>query len=160
NFWKYSKASRSSRATPSPLAYIRPSCHSAKPWPCSAAYFKEISARDFSPLFSASFALRIASTGDIARVGAAAAAAWACGASVGVTCGGCGVPSSASTDSTPSPDVNAKLSAMTLNVRIARLLGGSARVGDRAMQRVADLLGVFPDVACGDVLGTWLPGLA
>ena len=36
--------------------------------------------------------------------------------------------------------------ARTLNIRIARLLGGPARMGDGAMQRIADLLGVFPDV--------------
>ena len=58
---------------------MRPSCQSAKPWPCSAAYCSDITARVFSPVLSASVALRIASTGDIASVGA---------------CGDDGVPSS------------------------------------------------------------------
>src|SRR5712675_1507598 len=49
---------------------MRPSCQSAKPWPCSAAYCSDITARVFSPVLSASVALRIASTGDIASVGA------------------------------------------------------------------------------------------
>src|ERR1051325_1216490 len=40
---KYSKARRSSCATPSPSAYIRPSFHCATGWPPSAAYCSEVS---------------------------------------------------------------------------------------------------------------------
>src|SRR4051794_38963540 len=124
---------------------MRPSCQSAKPWPCSAAYCSDITARVFSPVLSASVALRIASTGDIARVGA---------------CGGDGVPSSAGVGSIPKASAITAGLARALNIRIGRLLGGAARMGDRAMQRVPHLLGVFPDVTGSNVALARLPGLA
>src|SRR6202011_3750901 len=40
---KYSNARRSSWATPSPSAYIRPSFHCATGWPPSAAYCSDVS---------------------------------------------------------------------------------------------------------------------
>ncbi len=65
---------------------MRPSFQSAKPWPCSAAYCSDVTARVFSPVLSASVAQRNASTGDSASAGA---------------CGGDGVPSSDSVGSSP-----------------------------------------------------------
>src|SRR5882724_1240606 len=124
---------------------MRPSCQSAKPWPCSAAYCSDITARVFSPVLSASVALRIASTGDIASVGA---------------CGGDGVPSSAGVGSIPKASANTAALARALNIRIGRLLGGPARVGDGAVQRIPHLLGVFPDVTGRDVAFVRFPGLA
>src|SRR4029079_7430262 len=115
---------------------MRPSCQSAKPWPCSAAYCSDITARVFSPVLSASVALRIASTGDIAKVGA---------------CGGDGVPSSAGGGSIPKGTAITSALASALNISIGLLLCGPARMGDGAMQRIPHLLGVFPDVARGHV---------
>ena len=37
--------------------------------------------------------------------------------------------------------------AIMPDIRIARLLGRAARMGDRALTRRADLLGVFPQIA-------------
>src|SRR4029079_15089189 len=155
NFWKYSKARWSSRATPSPSAYMRPSCQSAKPWPCSAAYCSDVTARFFSPVRSASVPLRNASTGDILAAGDSAA--WL---GDSAACGGDGVPSSDRVGSIPKASTITAVLATTLNIRIARCLGSSARMGDGAMQRVADLLGVFPDRARRDVVGVRLPRLA
>src|SRR3954467_1577436 len=125
---------------------MRPSCQSAKPWPCSAAYCSEITARFFSPVLSASVALRIASIGVIAGDSAA--------------CGDDGVPSSDRVGSTPKVSAITVALATTLNIRIARCLGSPARMGDGAVERVADLLGVFPDRAGGDVVRPRLPALA
>src|SRR3954452_23924252 len=124
---------------------MRPSCQSAKPWPCSAAYCSDITARLFSPVLSASVALRIASTGDIASVGA---------------CSGDGVPSSAGVGSIPKASAIAAAPARRLNIRIGRLLGGPARMGDGAVQRISHLLGVFPDVSGRNVAFVRLPDLA
>src|SRR6476620_12792840 len=107
---------------------MRPSCQSAKPWPCSAAYCSDMTARFFSPVLSASVALRIASTGDSAA------------------CGDDGVPSSDRLGPPPNATAITAALAKILNIRIARTLGGPARMGDGAMQRIADLLGVFPYV--------------
>src|SRR5436190_18831028 len=120
---------------------MRPSCQSAKPWPCSAAYCSDDTARDFSPVLSASVALRIASPGVIAAVA------------------GDGLPSSDRVGSIPKASATTVALARTLNIRIARLLGGPARVGDGAMQRIGDLLGVFPDVAGGDIADLRLAAL-
>src|SRR3954447_25634025 len=124
---------------------MRPSCQSAKPWPCSAAYCSDITARVFSPVLSASVALRIASTGDIARVGA---------------CGGDGVPSSAGVGSIPTANTMTVALMRALNIRIGRFLCGAAGMSDRAMQRIPHLLGIFPDVTGRDVAFVRLPGLA
>src|SRR4029078_8794801 len=124
---------------------MRPSCQSAKPWPCSAAYCSEMTARFFSPVLSASVALRIASIGVIAGDSAA--------------CGDDGVPSSDRVGSIPKASAITVALATTLNIRIARRLGGSARMGDGAMQRIADLLGVFPDVTGIDIALVGLPTL-
>src|SRR5262245_13536605 len=70
---KYSKARRSLRSTPSPSAYMRPSFHWASAWPCSAAYWNEVSALSFSPARRAWVPERNASTG--VSVGARPAAA-------------------------------------------------------------------------------------
>src|SRR6185436_5132207 len=125
---------------------MRPSCQSAKPWPCSAAYCSDMTARFFSPVLSASVALCIASTGDMAGD----SAAW----------GDDGVPSSDRVGSIPKATAITAALARTLNIRIARCLSSSARMGDRAMQRVANLLGVFPDGAGRDVARLRLPALA
>src|SRR5476649_1192424 len=122
---------------------MRPSCQSAKPWPCSAAYCSDTTARVFSPVLSASLALRIASTGDIANVGA---------------CGGDGVPSSAGVGSIPKASAITVALARRLNIRIGRLLYGPTWVGDGAVQRISHLLGVFPDVARRDIALVRLPG--
>src|SRR4051794_16096394 len=125
---------------------MRPSCQSAKPWPWSAAYCNDVTARVFSPVLSASVALRIASFG----VMAGDSAAW----------GAEGVPSSDRVGSIPKASAITVTLARALNVRIARLLGSPARMGDGAMQRIADLLGVFPDVTGLDIVLVRLPSLA
>ncbi len=60
---KYWKARSSSRGTPSPVAYMRPSFHCASAWPCSAAYSSEDSALSFWPALSAVAPERNASPG-------------------------------------------------------------------------------------------------
>src|SRR4029079_1054420 len=72
-------------------------------------------------------------------------------ASVGV-CGDEGLPSSASPGSMPRTSTSVAALARRLNVRITRLLCGAARMGHGAMQRIADLLGVFPDVTGLDIV--------
>ena len=70
---------------------------------------------------SASVPLRIASTGDIAGDARLSAAT--------------GVPSSDRVGSIPKASAITAALARTLNIRIARLLGRPARMGDGAMQR-------------------------
>src|SRR4029079_13155763 len=79
-------------------------------------------------------------------------------ASVGV-CGDEGLPSSASPGSMPRTSTSVAAPARRLNVRITRLLCGAARMGHGAMQRIADLLRVFPDVTGLDVVLVRLPVL-
>src|SRR5262245_21510408 len=104
---------------------MRPSCHSAKLLPCSAAYCSEVTARVLSLVRSCSVADFSASTGEIATLGA-------------------GVPSSDRVAVGDSASPKAASAMARLDVRIARLLCGAARMGDRAVKRRADLLGVFP----------------
>ena len=63
------------------------------------------------------------------------------------TASGDGVPSSERPGSTPKASTNKAALATALNVRIARLLGGGARMSHGPVQGIANLLGVFPDVA-------------
>src|ERR1043166_2650958 len=77
-----------------------------------------------------------------AAAGAAGGSDWSCARPlVG--------PSKASAGASPSPNpISTKLSAR-LHVRIARLLGRSARMGHGAVERGPDLLGVLPQIPGG-----------
>src|SRR5262245_12856685 len=124
---------------------MRPSCHCATPCPCSAAYCSEFNARAFSPARSASVPARKASTG------------------VGGTMAGDGVPSSDSdgdgASAKPTPITAAE--TRTLAIRIARPFRSAARMGHRAADRGADLLGVLPQRAGAELRLARLPsGLA
>src|SRR5581483_1900753 len=122
---------------------MRPSCQSAKPWPCSAAYCRAETARAFSPSRSASAPAWNASSGE---VGIAASA------------GADGVPSSDMLG--PRPDARpamAKPTRTILDVRITRRLCRAARMGHGTVERRADLLGVFPEAAGGIMVVLRLP---
>src|SRR3954454_19734714 len=127
---KYSKARKSSCATPSPSAYIRPSFHCATGWPPSAAYCSEV--REVA----------------VAADGTAFFKAWAvpgCAATTGmaVSCGPTGVPSKAAAGATcRAPAVNATM--VHSNIRITLLLARTTWVGHGTIHRGSDLLGVLP----------------
>src|SRR5262249_36410666 len=64
-------------------------------------------------------------------------------------------PTATPSKATPSKAVL----AMTLDVRIARALGRRAGMGHRAIARRSDLLGVFPQISCGEYGSPRLPRL-
>src|SRR5882757_1564974 len=132
---KYSKARRSSWATPSPSAYIRPSFHCATGWPPSAAYCSED-----NELVGATAAVAGAAT----RFRAAAAPGWAETTGSAVSCGLTGAPSKANpgTEAGMAPNSNAKM--IRLYVRITLFLVRTTWMSYRAIHRWPNLLGIFP----------------
>src|SRR4051812_45271903 len=71
-----------------------------------------------------------------------------------------GVPSKANPGVSPSPRPSATNAMMRSRVRIALLLGGSARMGHGAIDGGPDLLGVFPKIAGAVLRLARLPALA
>src|SRR5258708_10186725 len=128
---KYSKARRSSWATPSPSAYIRPNFHWATGGPPSAAYCNEVS--DVSGV-----------DGGITFFKAAAAPGWAETTGIAVS-GLTGAPSKANpwVAVGVAPKINAKM--IRLDIRITLFLVRPARMGHGAIHRRPHLLGIFPE---------------
>src|ERR1700689_5211418 len=127
---KYSKARKSSWATPLPSAYIRPSFHCAIGWPPSAAYCSEVSEES-------------GADGGIAFFRAAAAPGWP--ETTGIAESWLtGAPSNANTGPATgvAPKINAKM--IRSDIRITLFLVRPARMGYGAIHRRPDLLGVFP----------------
>src|ERR1700729_2104995 len=65
----------------------------------------------------------------------------------GVTSPGVRVPSKAKADAMPSPATNSANGNVLSDIRIARLLGRSTRMGDGSLARWPHLLREFPDAA-------------
>src|SRR5258708_6644630 len=95
---------------------------------------------------------------DIARRGAGITVGEA-GAGTMITSGGL-VPSKANPGVSPSPRPSAAKTMIRSRVRIALCLGGSARMGDRAIDGGPDLLGVFPKITGAILRRARLPVLA
>src|SRR5438132_49774 len=70
-----------------------------------------------------------------------------------------GMPSRPDAGTKPTPSASAARNAMRSNIRIARLLGGPARMGDRTVNRRSHLLGVFPQIAGRELAFARLPFL-
>src|SRR6202795_533731 len=140
---KYSKARTSSWVTPSPSAYIRPSFHCATGWPPSAAYCSEFSERPAA----------VAVAG-VAAAGTVFFSAWAfkawvaaepCWETTGSAASGLtGAPSNANPGAATgvAPNINAKM--IRLDVRITLFLVRTTWMGNRAIHRWPNLLGIFP----------------
>src|SRR5580704_15151688 len=60
-------------------------------------------------------------------------------------------PSNPSAGASPRPTPIRTIPSARSNVRITRLLGRSARVGHRAVERRPDLLGVLPQISGGEL---------
>src|SRR3954471_2060359 len=73
--------------------------------------------------------------------------------------GGRVVPSNPNAGANPEISPSAAAIRMRSGVRIADLLGFAARMGDRAVHRGTDLLGVFPEIAGGEIGLARLPAL-
>src|SRR5579885_1012280 len=152
---KYSKALRSLCLTPSPSAYMRPSFHCASGWPFSAAYSSECTAFSVSPALSHCAPLRKASAAVGCALSGGALGMSAGGRSTAVGCAASGaagassdlVPSKANAGAAATQAATTSARAMVSDVRIAIRFGSAARMGDGALERVADLLGVFPQIA-------------
>src|SRR5450631_905732 len=140
---KYSKALRSFCATPSPSAYILPSFHCAKAWPFSAAYSSAWRPFSVSPDRSDFAPERNASIGVIAGADAIESSDL--------------LPSNAIAGATKRPTLNRAARNRASNIRIALFLGSAARLGDRAFDGGADLLGVFPQITGASAVLAWLP---
>src|SRR6266849_4548911 len=125
---KYSKARRSSCATPLPSAYIRPSFHCAIGWPPSAAYcsaVSEVSGVVTGATFFSADPGCPETTGMVAF--------WFTGA-----------PSKANAEATGTvPSSNAKM--IRSDVRIALLLVRTTRMGYGPSHCRPNLLGIFPE---------------
>src|SRR5437763_4060840 len=132
---KYSNARTSSWATPSPLAYMRPSFHCAMGWPPSAAYCKALS--DVSWVTTAGGTLRTlpAAPGKIVTTGMVASF-WLTGA-----------PSKASAGAASAVAPNTNTTMVRLDIRIALFLVRAARVGHCPTDRWSNLLSIFPERA-------------
>src|ERR1043166_6057723 len=70
------------------------------------------------------------------------------------------VPSKASAGARPMATPISKIPSVRSHVRIARLLGRSARMGDGTVERRPDLLGVLPQITRGELSLSRLPILA
>src|ERR1043166_5501956 len=70
------------------------------------------------------------------------------------------VPSKASAGARPMATPSSKIPSVRSHVRIARLLGRSARMGDGTVERRPDLLGVLPQITRGELSLPRLPILA
>src|SRR5487761_2446518 len=126
---KYSNARRSSCATPSPSAYIRPSFHWAMGCPPSAAYCNEVSDVSGADWGTAFFKAAAAPPGWAETTGIAESRLT-------------GAPSNAnpSVANAVAPKINAKM--IRLDIRITEFLMRAARMGYRAIHRRPNLLGV------------------
>src|ERR1700689_3662091 len=141
---------------------MRPSFHCAAGWPCSAAYCSAVSALAFSSS-SGWLVLRKPSFGVSAAVfGVVVPSNAKAGAIENPSTGPRAVPKpspaamhSALASTTPLP---LAMRRTALGIRIARLLGTTARMGHRAIARRPDLLGVFPQIARPIFIGARLPG--
>src|SRR5579859_936702 len=123
----------SSRATPSPAAYIRPSFHCAMAWPSSAAYSSAFTLSVGIGAGVAAFLLTIAGGPEITGI---VVSFWLTGA-----------PSNASAGTATSavPTINATM--VRLDVRIALFLVRATRMGYGPSHRRPNLLGIFPERA-------------
>src|SRR6516165_11439676 len=136
---------------------MRPSFHCATAWPFAAAYCSEFKPAFTSPARSAAVPDRNASTA--AALGSEAEAAGGGSSTLTGATPLCELPSNADPEpmgSASAPSAKAA-TAMRLNVRIARRLGVRARVRDGAKTRRPDLLGVFPNIAGGELGRRRLP---
>src|SRR5690606_12018428 len=124
---KYSTARRSSLLTPSPFAYMRPSCHCAACSPFSAAYWSARTALSLSPFLSERAADWKASSGVSLVVGVR-------------------VPSNAAAGLAPSTRPISDIVTASSDVRIAYGLGRPARMRHGPIDGRTDLLGVLPQV--------------
>src|SRR6185312_1176556 len=145
---KYWNALRSSCATPSPSAYMRPSFHCASGCPCSAAYSSEWIALAVSPALSHLAPERNASIADNGAADAIAASEDF-------------EPSKATAGAARSPAPITIPARRDLAVRIALRLRRRAGMRHRPVTRLTDLLGVFPQRAGTEMCLARLPlGLA
>src|SRR4051812_3954307 len=138
---KYSNARTSSWVTPSPAAYILPSFHCATGWPPSAAYCSEVNEGCVSEGCVVTAAAVVG--GLTARFRAAAAPGWPAttgsGASALV-----GAPSKANPGAEGGTTPNSNARMIRLDVRITLFLVCATRMGNCAIHRRPNLLGIFP----------------
>src|SRR5580700_2382755 len=155
---KYSNARRSLRSTPSPSAYMRPSFQVAAGWPLAAAYSSALTAALVSPLRKSCVPdwnawNEVSGTwpgprsARLSIAGAAFPRGMMSMPTAGATLPGVRVPSKAKAAASPRPAPNNATASKRSYIRIARLLGRPARMGDGAVARRPDLLGIFPDVS-------------
>src|ERR1043166_6720334 len=116
--------------------YMWPSRHCAVESPFLAAYSSEVM-----------FAVRADSPGCSGVAGEGSD--WSCGRLV--------VPSKASSGASPMARPISTIPSVRSHIRIARLLGRSARMGDGTVERRPDLLGVLPQITRGELSLPWLP---
>src|SRR5579864_7850276 len=79
------------------------------------------------------------------------------GPTAGATSPGVRVPSKAEAAASPRPAPNNATASKRSDIRIAHLLGRPARMGDGAVARRTDLLGIFPKVTGGESVAARLP---
>src|SRR6185437_16698780 len=115
---------------PTSSTYLRPGFHCAAGWPCSAAYSREVSVFAFSP----------SSERDMECEASA-------GAAITGSVPGELFPSKAMAGPSARPSPITTPYAMTLDIRITRLLNRPARMSDGTLSCRLDLLGVFPQIA-------------
>src|SRR3954453_2268260 len=131
---KYSNARTSSWATPSPLAYMRPSFHCAMGWPPSAAYCRALSEVSWGTTGGTLRTLP-AAPGKVVTTGMVASF-WLTGA-----------PSKASAGAASAVAPNTNATMVRLDVRIALFLVRAARMGHCPTDRWSNLLSIFPERA-------------
>src|SRR5207253_5570907 len=119
--------------------YMWPSRHCAVESPFSAAYSSEVM-----------FAVRAASPGCDGATGEGSD--WSCARLL--------VPSKPSAGASPRLRPISTIPSVRSHVRIARLLGRSARMGDGAVERRPHLLGVLPQITRGELSLPRFPILA
>src|SRR3984893_8671056 len=119
--------------------YMWPRRHCAVEPPFSAANSREVM-----------FAARVASPG----------CKGAAGDGSDESCARLLVPSKPSAGASPRLSPISTIPSVRSHVRIARLLGRSARMGDGAIERRSDLLGVLPQITRGELFLPRLPILA
>src|SRR5450432_4061801 len=145
---KYSKARRSSCATPLPSAYILPNFHCAIGWPPSAAYCSAVSEVSADAVPGAGFFNTAAEPGCWPETTGMVASRLT------------GAPSKAKAEATGrAPSINAKM--IRSDVRIALLLVRTTRMGYGPSHCRPNLLGVFPEHPGRVIRLPWHPlGLA